>query len=65
MMTIESRRFFVYKLPLIKGICILGVILIHITGTFMVMTQLGWLFITLLFLKNLARFLEPPFGSQQ
>lgn len=60
-MTGESRRFLVYQLPLIKGICILGVILIHVTAAFTEMTHSGGLFFTLLFLNSLARFAVPLF----
>jgi surface polysaccharide O-acyltransferase-like enzyme len=61
MITNESKTFFVYKLPLIRGICVLGVILIHTTADFATMTRFGWLGYTLIFLNSLARFAVPLF----
>lgn len=60
-MPIEFRKLLVYNLPFIKGIGILGVILIHTTSEFSMMTDFGWLFHILIFLNNLARFAVPLF----
>lgn len=57
----ESRNFIIYKIPLIKGICIVGVLIIHMTGGFTQMHDFGWLYYTLLFMNNFGRFAVPLF----
>ena len=57
----ESRQYFLYPLLLIKGICILSVILLHVTSEFVRMNQSGWLTITLAFANCLSRFAVPLF----
>ena len=61
MKTVEARQFFVYKLPLVKGICILGVILIHVTVYATEMTRFEWLSSALIFVNSLVRFAVPLF----
>lgn len=61
MTSAESRRFFVYPLPLLKGICIAGVILIHLTATCTETSRFGGLFHILVLLNSLSRFAVPLF----
>jgi len=61
MTSAESRKFFVYPLPFLKGICILGVILIHLTATCTEMSRFGGLFHALVLLNSLSRFAVPLF----
>lgn len=61
MITDESKRYFVYNLPLIKGFCILAVITIHTTARFSTMTQEGGLYFTLAFMNSLSQFAVPLF----
>jgi len=61
MQAAEARQFFVYKLPLVKGICILGVILIHVTVYATEMTRFGWFSSALIFVNSLTRFAVPLF----
>jgi surface polysaccharide O-acyltransferase-like enzyme len=61
MQSAESRQFFVYNLPLVRGICIAGVILIHVSAYFMTMNRFSFLTCLLVALNSLARFAVPLF----
>ncbi len=61
MTTPESRQFFVYPLPALKGTCVLAVVLIHLTASCTGLTRFGWLFQGLLLINSLARFAVPLF----
>ena len=61
MQTIESRQFFIYPLSLVKGICILSVILLHVTTGSAGMKQSQCLTSSLIFINCLTRFAVPLF----
>jgi surface polysaccharide O-acyltransferase-like enzyme len=55
------HEILVYQIPLIKGVCILFVVLTHLTSEFMKMPGWSWLSGTLLMAHSLARFATPTF----
>ena len=59
--THESREYLVHQLLVVKGICILGVIAIHVSGDFSSMPGMTWLTAGLLLINSLSRFAVPVF----
>jgi len=57
----DARRLLVYQLTRIRGACVLGVILIHLTAPFPARVPFDWLTGLMLYLNSLARFAVPIF----
>jgi surface polysaccharide O-acyltransferase-like enzyme len=61
METHESREYFVHQFLLVKGICILGVVAIHVSSDFTSMSRLNWLTGGLMLISSFSRFAVPVF----
>jgi len=59
--TAESRQFFVYPLTLVKGVLILCILVLHVTGGFRQISQPGLLSAVLMIIHSLARIGLPLF----
>jgi surface polysaccharide O-acyltransferase-like enzyme len=55
------RELLVYRLPLLKGVCILGVVWTHVSSELEKMSHWSWLTGTLVMTHGLARFVVPAF----
>ncbi len=57
----DTREAIVFRLPWIRGVCVLGVVLIHVAGIARLSGRVDWLTAVLLFAVALGRFAVPAF----
>jgi probable poly-beta-1,6-N-acetyl-D-glucosamine export protein len=57
----DPREFVVFRIPWIRGVCVLGVILIHVAGIVQLRHRVDWLSPILIFLIGISRFAVPTF----